>query len=114
MTSIATGTAMFTLVIMALVAMLLWLLWRDRAQIGKVLAAWRPGLAVGLASLAGSYCWFVAFAQQNAAYVYALGQVELLFSIAGGALFFHERPSRREFAGILLLTASLVLLVLVT
>ncbi|WP_116134985.1 EamA/RhaT family transporter [Tropicimonas sp. IMCC34043] len=95
-------------------AMLVWFLARDRAQIGKVLAAWRPGLAVGLAGLAGSFCWFVAFALQTAAYVYALGQVELLFSVVGGALIFHERLSRRESAGIALLMASLVVLVLVT
>ncbi|WP_068112916.1 EamA family transporter [Tropicimonas marinistellae] len=96
------------------VLMLLWFLWRDRAQIRQVIAAWRPGLAVGVTSLAGSLCWFIAFALQNAAYVYALGQVELLFSIAGGALFFGERLSRREWIGIGLLMASLVVLVLVT
>lgn len=96
------------------VAMLGWFLARDRAEIGKVLAAWRPGVAVGLASLAGSYLWFMAFAEQTAAYVYALGQVELLFSIAGGALIFHERLSPREVLGIALLMASLVVLVLVT
>lgn len=95
-------------------AMLAWFSLRDRAEIGRVLAAWRPGLAVGLASLAGSYLWFVAFAEQTTAYVYALGQVELLFSIAGGALFFRERLSPREVIGITLLMASLVVLVLVT
>ncbi|OSP56755.1 DMT family transporter [Pseudoruegeria sp. SK021] len=95
------------------VGMMLWLLLRDRPQIGRVLAAWRPGLAVGATSVAGSFCWFVAFALQTAAYVYALGQVELLFSIAGGALFFRERLSRREWLGIGLLMASLVVLVAV-
>lgn len=94
-------------------AMLVWFLWRDRQQIGRVLAAWRPGIALGLASLCGSFCWFVAFALQNAAYVYAVGQVELVFSILGGALFFGERLSRRETAGIALLGLSVVLLILV-
>lgn len=94
--------------------MALWLAWRDRDEIGRVLAAWRPGLAVGVTSLGGSYCWFVAFAQQTAAYVYALGQVELILSVLGGAVFFGERLSRREYLGIGLLMVSLVLLVLVT
>lgn len=93
--------------------MLLWFLWRDRAQIGAVISAWRPGLLIGLASLAGSFCWFIAFALQNAAYVYALGQVELPLSILGGALFFRERLRPRESLGIALLMASLVVLVLV-
>lgn len=93
--------------------MALWFLWRDRAEALRVFAAWRPGLAVGVVSLCGSLGWFIAFAQQTAAYVYALGQVELIFSVAGGALIFGERLSRREGAGIALLLVSLVLLVLV-
>ncbi|RYH11636.1 DMT family transporter [Tropicimonas sp. IMCC6043] len=93
--------------------MLAWFLWRDRGQIARVLAAWRPGLALAAASMAGSFCWFSAFALQNAAYVYAVGQTELIFSILGGALFFGERLSRREYAGAALLTVSVVVLVLV-
>jgi drug/metabolite transporter (DMT)-like permease len=94
-------------------AMALWLLWRDRAEARRVLVAWRPGLAVGVASLTGSFGWFVAFALQTAALVYALGQVELVFSIIGGALLFGERLARREALGIVILMASLVALVLV-
>lgn len=93
--------------------MLAWFLWRDRQQIFRVLAAWRPGLALAATSMAGSFCWFSAFALQNAAYVYAVGQTELVFSILGGALFFGERLSRREYAGAGLLTLSVVVLVLV-
>jgi drug/metabolite transporter (DMT)-like permease len=90
-----------------------WFLARDRAQGRAVLAAWRPGLAVGLASLAGSLGWFVAFAQASAAYVFALGQVELVFGLALGLLLFGERPARRELAGMALLVASLIALVAV-
>ncbi len=92
--------------------MAVWLLWRDRAEMGKVIAAWRPGLLVGVTSLAGSLGWFMAFAQQNAAYVYAVGQVELLFSMGFGALVFGERLSRRELLGIAALLISIVWLVL--
>lgn len=93
------------------IGMALWLAWRDRAEMVRVVTAWRPGLAVGVASLAGSLCWFIAFAQQTAAYVYALGQVEILFSVLGGALFFGERLTRREGAGMALLVVSLIVLV---
>lgn len=93
--------------------MLGWFLWRDRAEAFRVLAAWKPGIALGLTSMAGTFFWFVAFALQNAAYVYAVGQVELLLSILGGALLFGERLSRQETAGIGLLAASVVALVLV-
>ncbi len=95
------------------VLMAAWFLWRDRAQARAVLAAWRPGLAVGLTSLAGSLGWFAAFAQANAAYVFALGQVELLFGLILGRVWFGERPSARELGGMALLVASLVALVAV-
>ena len=93
--------------------MLGWFLWRDRAEIVRVLAAWRPGIIMGLASLGGSFFWFTAFALQNAAYVYAVGQVELLLSILGGAVLFGERLSRREVFGVILLGGSVLVLALV-
>jgi len=88
-----------------------WFLVRDRAQARAVIAAWRPGLAVGLTSLAGSLGWFVAFAQASAAYVFALGQVELLFGLLLGLALFGERPSARELGGMALLVVSLLALV---
>ncbi len=51
----------------------------------------------------GSFCWFTAFTLQNAAYVNALGQIELIFSLAASALFFRERIAARELAGMALL-----------
>lgn len=106
-TALAIVTAAQTL------AMALWFLWRDRAQARAVLAAWRPGLVVGITSLAGSLGWFLAFTQQSAAYVFALGQVELVFALILGLVLFGERPARRELAGMALLVASLILLVAV-
>jgi drug/metabolite transporter (DMT)-like permease len=88
-----------------------WFLAADRAQGRAVLRAWRPGLVVGLTSLAGSLGWFLAFTQQSAAYVFALGQVELIFGLILGRIVFGERPSAREVAGMALLAASLVWLV---
>ena len=67
-----------------------------------------------LTSLGGSFCWFIAFTLQNAAYVKALGQVELLLSIAATTLFFHEKISPREWAGMAVLVGSILMLVLVT
>ncbi|WP_101069079.1 DMT family transporter [Roseovarius salinarum] len=93
--------------------MAFWLAWRDRAQLARVAAAARPGLAMGLCSLGGSLCWFTAFTLQNAALVFAVGQVEVIFSLAVSALVFRERTTLREMSGIALLTASIVALVLV-
>ena len=94
--------------------MAMWLIWRERGEIARVLGAWRVAGLVGVTSMAGSICWFTAFTLQTVAYVNALGQVELLFSIAIGAFVFGERITRREWQGLVLLTASILLLVLVT
>ena len=55
-------------------------------------------------------CWFWAFTLQNAAYVKALGQVELLLSLLASVLFFKEKVSRREILGMSLLVLSILAL----
>jgi len=96
-----------------MIGMGLWLAWRDRAELRAVWAARRTALWVGLFSMGGSFCWFIAFTLQTVAYVKALGQVELIFSMLASVLFFHEKISPREMGGIALLGASILLLVLV-
>ena len=92
-------------------AMALWLAWRERGQIMAVMRAWRVAGVVGIMSMIGSFCWFTAFTLQNVAYVNALGQVELIFSIAASALFFKEKISRREYFGIAVLTVGILVLI---
>jgi drug/metabolite transporter (DMT)-like permease len=59
-----------------------------------------------------SACWFTAMTIQNAAYVRALGQVELLFTFAAGYLFFRERFNALELIGIGLVASGIWLLLL--
>ena len=56
--------------------------------------------------------WFTAMTIQNAAYVRALGQIELVFTFAAAVFFFHERPTRTEVIGILLVIGGILLLLL--
>ena len=105
--SVATVTAAQTL------GMALWLRWREPGQLTRVWAARGRALWMGLASIGGSLGWFTAFTLQNAAYVFAVGQVEVIFSLIASVLVFHERISARELWGIGLLTASILLLVAV-
>lgn len=93
-------------------AMTFWLLWRERGEITRVLSAWRVAAGVGLASLVGSTCWFIAFTLQTVAYVNALGQIELVFSLMAGVLIFGERLAWREWQGMALLGSSVLGLVL--
>jgi drug/metabolite transporter (DMT)-like permease len=95
------------------IAMGLWLRLRDPGEISRVLRAWRVTGLVGLTGLLGSLGWFMAFTLQNAAYVKALGQVELVFTFAASYLIFKERSTGREVIGITLVLVSILLLILV-
>ncbi|WP_420351572.1 EamA family transporter [Paenirhodobacter sp.] len=94
------------------VGMALYLRLREPGELGRVLHSWRRTVWVGVTGIAGSAGWFTAFALQNAAYVRALGQVEMVFTLLVSALVFHERLSRREGIGIALVVLALVLVVL--
>lgn len=95
------------------VGLALWLRWREPGQLTAVWAARGKAVWLGLTSMAGTMGWFTAFTLQTAAYVYALGQVELILSLAASVLFFREKVTARELAGIGVLTVSIVVLVLV-
>ena len=99
-------------ILMQLAGMAFLLRWREPGQIIAVVQAWRVAAWVGLLSLFGSMAWFTAFALQNAAYVKALGQVEILASFAISVFVFGEKLGSSEALGILLLSVSVVLLIL--
>jgi len=104
--------AIAAVTLMQALGMGLWLSRSEPGQLSRVWAARRQAAWMGLAGLGGSVGWFTAFTLQNAAYVFAVGQVELIFSLLASVLFFRERVARRELAGIALLTASILGLVL--
>ncbi|SFI56734.1 EamA-like transporter family protein [Jannaschia pohangensis] len=89
-----------------------WMLWRDRAGLVAVFRRWRATSLVGATSMAGSMGWFTAYTLQTAAYVNAVGQVELVLSILISWFVLGERQSRREIGGICLVSVSVIALIL--
>jgi len=85
---------------------------REPGQLIKVMQHWRPAALVGISGGLASIGWFSAFTLQNATYVRALGQIELIFTFAVALLVFREQVSRAEVGGILLIGASITLLLL--
>ena len=84
-------------------------LWvRQREQLGLGFRHWRSSSKVGVLSVCGSACWAWAFSLQNAAKVRTFGQIELLITFAVAHWWFHERHSRREYAGTALVLAGVV------
>jgi drug/metabolite transporter (DMT)-like permease len=106
------ATALMAATLVQTVALGAWLGWRERGEIGRVLAAWRVALPTGLTSMLGSLGWFTAFALQTAAYVKALGQVELVFTFLFSVFWLRERSSAKELAGIGLIVGSVLLIFL--
>ncbi|MEQ3709493.1 MAG: EamA family transporter [Tateyamaria sp.] len=107
------GLTLSAVTAMQLVAMVIWLRWRDPGQVTAVWGARRVAVWVGLMSMLGSLCWFTAFTLQNAAYVNAVGQVELILSALASTLVFREAISAREWAGMAVLLSSILMLIVV-
>jgi drug/metabolite transporter (DMT)-like permease len=107
--------AAFTLACVTLfqtVAMALYMRWREPGQLTAVWRSWRISGFVGMSGMVASACWFTAMTIQNAAYVRALGQIELLFTFAAAHFFFRERSNALELTGIGLVVAGILTLLL--
>lgn len=84
----------------------------DRCSLIAVFRHWRWGGLVGVAGAFASICWFTAFTLQKAAYVRALGQIELVFTFLATWFYFREKVSGKEIAGVVLITTGILLLLL--
>ena len=89
-----------------------YLLLREPGQMALVFRHWKPAGAVGIAGFLGSIGWFTAFTLQNAAYVRAVGQIELIFTFIASIMFFKEKTSPMELAGIALIMVAIVAIML--
>lgn len=105
------GVTLAAVTSMQLTGMAIWLYFREKGEITAVWQARRVAGWIGIMSMAGSFCWFTAFTLQNAAYVKAVGQVELIFSLLVTVLFFKEKISLREWAGVGILGLSVLSMV---
>lgn len=94
--------AVMVSVVMQAVVLGLWLLWRQPGVFAKLWSNRRGAAVVGISSAAGSMAWFSAFALQNASYVRAVAQVEVLFTLLISHLYFKERLTRLEITGTVL------------
>lgn len=103
-------TLLFTIIIQIIV-MVIWLLWKRRAFLAPLLEEWRSCLFIGFFSGLGSIGWFTAFTVQIASYVKALSQIELILAIGVSSLFFKEKIKPLEILGVGLIAAGVLCLV---
>lgn len=84
--------------------------WRASGQFAVMARQWRPCVLVGMTSMLGSAGWFTAMTIERAAYVKAVGQIEFVFTLLASVYVFRERSSALELAGMLMVVAGIVVL----
>ncbi len=105
----------FTLLVSLIMQTLLmggYLIVREPGEIIRVFREWRAACLAGITGAFASICWFTAFTLENASYVRAVGQIELVFTFIATVLFFREKVSRAEVIGIILISAGILVLLL--
>lgn len=105
----AAFTLLFVLTIQTL-TMTAWIAWREPGQLTATLRNWKISFLVGVAGALSSMGWFTAMTLENAAYVRALGQIDLLFAFASSVILFKEKIRPLEYLGIALVVAGILLL----
>jgi drug/metabolite transporter (DMT)-like permease len=84
----------------------------DRRLLASILAAWRPSLFAGFMGALASQFWFLAFAIDTAARVRTLALIEVVFAQIVTRRVFKQSVSARELAGMAMIVAGVVLLLL--
>jgi drug/metabolite transporter (DMT)-like permease len=92
--------------------MTVYLALKEKGQLRTVWQNRHKAMLVGIASMLGSVGWFTAMTLQNAAYVRALGQVELIFTFLTSVLIFKERFNKAEIGGTVLIVGGVLILLL--
>ena len=92
------------------IIMSIWFALNDKNSGLDTLKNWRISCLVGITGVVGSYAWFLAFTLQNAAYVRAVGQIELVFTFLASYFFLKEKNSQTEILGIFLIILSVFLI----
>ena len=106
----ASATAAIAVILQA-VSLAAYMYFCRSAELLAVVQSWRAGLATGLFGAMATAGWFTAFAIHNAAPVRAVGQVEIILGSLITVFIFHQRISRIEVIGAILLVGSILLVI---
>lgn len=86
-----------------------WFLLYERQALSKLRGFLGLCIFLGFTSALGTIFWFFASALANAAYVAAVAQVQIVFTLAISWFYFGERIRWLELAGIVIILAGLLL-----
>ncbi len=80
----------------------------SKENLFKLMYIWKKGLPVGLFGCSATFFWFYAFSLTDATYVRAVGQLEIVFSIAISYYLYKERIAIIELLGFMLIFVSIL------
>lgn len=110
------GTAMWraawTVVVaigMQVVFVGIWMWLKEPHSFRQIWPHRRIATFIGVTSALGSIGWFTAFAMQNASYVRAVGQIEVVFTLLISVLYFKERIRPLEYWGMALTIVGVIM-----
>ncbi|MDG2001216.1 MAG: EamA family transporter [Alphaproteobacteria bacterium] len=106
-------TSSFTLLIaigIQTLILTIYILLKDIKQFYLLYFSLKDGLIVGFFGAFASICWFYAMSVQNVAYVRALGQIELIFTILASILYFKEKIIANEILGVLITLIGILII----
>ncbi|HET6197352.1 MAG TPA: EamA family transporter [Acetobacteraceae bacterium] len=90
------------------------LAWREPRELRKAFTTWRSSSWVGTLSAMGSACWFTAFALAPIGLVRSVGQVEIVFTLLFSRFYLKETLKPGDIAGLVLVVAGVLLIVVVS
>ena len=105
------ATSLLAIVIINLIMLGGWILITEKDAFRSIYSYRNKSALVGLTSALGSIAWFSAFALTEVAYVKAVGQIEVIFSILVTQKLFKEGMNRLELLAVFLIGISILVLV---
>ena len=101
-----------TAVLLQTLSMGIWMYIAARKELVASFVHWRGSLSAGLFGALATAGWFTAFTLYAVAPVRAVGQVELLITLAISIIYFREKTNKIEALSIILLAISIVMILL--
>ena len=89
-----------------------WMWFAARKELHATFVHWRASLSAGLFGALATAGWFTAFTLYAVAPVRAVGQVELLITLAISIIYFREKTNKTEALAIILLAISIIMILL--
>ena len=106
------GVTLCAAILFQTIVMLVFIALRDPGELRRIVAAWKPALAVGFVGASASFGWFTAMTLEKAAVVKAVAQIEMIFTFASTVFIFKEKINTLEVAGCIAIVVGILVLLL--